>query len=129
MAIYPYKCKKCGWYDELMFTIADRKDSVKCPECGGKATRRIGVSSADCFSERPGWIASVADVIDPGESHAAREFHQNRTRENYQRFMEHRGLRHVEHGEKLGKQPSTFDRKRVVEKMTENLRRKKRIEI
>lgn len=128
MPTYPFKCPDCGHYEEQIFTIASRPDSIPCP-CGGKATRRIGVSSADCFSERPSWISSVADIVDPSTGHAAKEFYNNRTRENYQKFMQESGLRHVEPGERLGKQPSNRDMGKINRRLAENLQRRKRIEI
>lgn len=128
MPMYPFKCKKCGHYEEQIFTIEQRPDSIPCP-CGGKATRRIGVSSADCFAERPSWIASVAETVDPSKSHVEKEFKRNPTRENYNRFMSEKGLRHVEDGEKLGKNTKPIDMNRLNRRLTEQFRAKKRIHI
>jgi putative FmdB family regulatory protein len=128
MPTYPFKCPDCGHYEEQIFTIASRPDSIPCP-CGGKATRRIGVSSADCFSERPAWIASVGDIVNPNGSHAEREFYVNRTRENYSRFLREKGLRHVEPGERLGKHTKPVDLGKITREVYERQRERKKIHL
>jgi hypothetical protein len=128
MALYLFVCP-CGFQTTEIFPMASRPDTIPCPKCGKKAKHRISVSTADCFSERPAWIGSVGDVVDPTTSPAAHEFFRNRTRENYRKFMEATGLRHVEPGEKLGKNTKPVDMDRANKRICENLRKRKTIHL
>jgi putative FmdB family regulatory protein len=55
MPIYEYQCGKCGEIIERIQGMND-KPSVKCPECGGKATRKI--SSGTFVLKGSGWYAT-----------------------------------------------------------------------
>jgi hypothetical protein len=126
MPLYLYVCD-CGEKFTQMFPMNERPESVPCKNCKGIAKYRISVSSADCFSERPAWIASVGDIVNPNGSHAEREFYGNRTRENYNRFLREKGLRHVEPGERLGKNTKPVDLGKITREVYERQRERKKI--
>jgi putative FmdB family regulatory protein len=127
--LYEFKCPQCfNVYTEI-YKVSDRDTPTPCPKCRSLGKRIISVSTADCFSERPAWIGSVGDVVDPTTSPAAHEFFRNRTRENYRKFMEATGLRHVESGEKLGKNTKPIDMDRANKRICENLRKRKTIHL
>ena len=128
MPLYQYVCD-CGNKFTEIFPMASRPDTAPCPLCGETAKYRISVSSADCFSERPSWISSVADIVDPSTGHAAKEFYNNRTRENYQNFMRASGKRHIEPGEPVGWKPKPTDLTPVKKRLADQLRKERRIEI
>jgi putative FmdB family regulatory protein len=41
MPIYEYRCHECGERFESFRAISDRDDSVECPKCGKKDSRRV----------------------------------------------------------------------------------------
>ena len=128
MPIYPFRCGDCGAYKEEIYAIADRPEFIPC-HCGGRMKRQIGVSSADCFSECPKWIASVGDVANPNGGAAEREFVRNRTRENYNRFLKETGRRHVEAGETLGKTGQPVDVGKITREVYERQRERNKIHL
>ncbi len=41
MAVYEYKCNKCGEKFELRLSIFQNRKSAKCPKCGDESTERV----------------------------------------------------------------------------------------
>jgi putative FmdB family regulatory protein len=55
MPIYEYQCGKCEKIIERIHGI-NHKPSVKCPDCGGKAARKM--SSGSFILKGSGWYAT-----------------------------------------------------------------------
>ncbi|MBP2675726.1 MAG: zinc ribbon protein [Deltaproteobacteria bacterium] len=55
MPIYEYQCKKCEKVIERIHGMNDNP-SVKCPDCGGKAARRM--SSSSFHLKGSGWYVT-----------------------------------------------------------------------
>jgi putative FmdB family regulatory protein len=41
MPIYEYECTNCGERFELLRSIADSDEEIKCPKCDKKSTKRV----------------------------------------------------------------------------------------
>ncbi|MFC2003693.1 zinc ribbon domain-containing protein [Chloroflexota bacterium] len=41
MPIYEYECKKCGGRFELLRSIKDNDNDIRCPKCGKDSPKRL----------------------------------------------------------------------------------------
>ncbi len=46
MPLIEFRCESCDNLFEELVRTADKKDSVKCPDCGGKVTRQFSTFAA-----------------------------------------------------------------------------------
>ena len=124
--LYSFKCS-LGHVSEEIFTVEARPDAIKCPKCRARAKRIITISSVDCSSECPKWIASCTDVVDPNLNPHSREFYKNPTRANLKNWMAGEGLRHRETGEP--NKPKAPDTSKAKKETLESLVKSRRIEV
>lgn len=84
--------------------MSDCPATVKCPSCKGIARKIISIPGSNLASESPDWIKSIREVVekDSDKPHC-QEFLKDPTRDNYKKWMEGEGLRHLEAGEKPGR--------------------------
>lgn len=127
MPVYQYRCESCGYVFDDISTYALRKAEQPCPVCQGTARYVFSVGNVDLESERPGWLKSVTEVVDPDGGHVHREFIKNPTRENYRSWLNVTGLRHKEEGEP--RKPPKPDTTRLRRLMVESHIKRHRIEI
>lgn len=104
MPIYDRECFDCGYSWEII-EGANAPALSSCPQCGGSARRIVSASGVNCANQDADWIRSVTDVVDKSETATPmdREFVKHPTRENYHRWMQSRGLRPFEPGERPSK--------------------------
>lgn len=108
MPIYDYECKVCGHLEVDVYSGHEdqRLDCVSCPE---KMERIISMSGVHTANEDAAWIRSVTEVVEKdGSCRASMEFLKSPTRTNLKRWMDAKGIRHVEN--EHGGPPSAFDR-------------------
>lgn len=127
MPVYQYRCEACAYIFDDISTYELRKAELPCPACGGITHYTFAVGNVDLESERPDWLRSTTEVVDPDGGPVHREFIANPTRENYRRWLKVTGLRPKEAGEPT--KPTERDTGRLRQKMVENYRKRQRIEI
>jgi len=127
MPVYQYRCDACAHVFDDISTYALRKAELPCPVCGQTARYTFAVGNVDLESERPNWLRSTVEVVDPDGGPAHREFIANPTRENYRVWLKASGLRPKEAGEPT--RPEPRDTSRLRQQMVENHIRRHRIEI
>jgi putative FmdB family regulatory protein len=55
MALYEYKCNKCGHEFEQMGKITEDCSIVECPECGEKAQKQMSCTGFKLSDGGCGW--------------------------------------------------------------------------
>ncbi|WP_299081636.1 FmdB family zinc ribbon protein [uncultured Paraglaciecola sp.] len=50
MPLYEYGCSTCGTTETKRSSIADRKSSIVCNDCGGTMPQRLGGVSVVCYN-------------------------------------------------------------------------------
>lgn len=101
---------------EHCFPMLDCPESTKCPYCRERTTKIISVPGVNTASESSDWIKSITEVVNKDGGQHCQAFLKDPTRANYKTWMAKEGVRHVEHGEQLGRQESVPE-KVVVEKI------------
>ena len=64
MPTYEYKCKDCGYTFEKFQSIKDNP-IAKCPNCGGKVQRLIGIGAAVLFKGSGLYATDVNRNVSP----------------------------------------------------------------
>ena len=105
MPVYDFECQKCGYISEAITDIHQRR--IVCPECKNIACRIISASGQYCSNEDAEWLKSVREVVG-NETREGRAFLKDPTRANYKAWMQRKGLRPLEPGEKPQK-PAPFN--------------------
>ena len=110
MILYQYQCQKCNQISEHYFNMSDCQPTVQCPSCKDIARKVISIPGANLASESPDWVKSIREVVekDSDKPHC-QEFLKDPTRDNYKKWMEGEGVRHLEAGEKPGRPTSSPD--------------------
>lgn len=129
MPLYDYECQSCGHIRESIQPVA--VGVIACEKCGCHANRIISCSGVNCANEDAGWIRSVTDILPKGEDATAadRRFAANPTRSNYKAWMESRGLRPLEPGERTIKPNPDREMAKIHREVWERHRKRKAIEI
>ena len=83
---YDHYCETCDNLSEVVCKIADRKQFVKCPECGGSAERII---SAKIQRVEPLWLESAKQGLQPDARAGIRDRH------DLNRHMKQEGIQQV----------------------------------
>jgi len=120
MPVYDYECAACGHIHERI-EEADDQLSKPCPACElAVAVRIISCgNSAYIGNQDAPWLKSVREVVGD-ETREGREFLRDPTRANYRAWMDRKGLRPLEPGEKGGKQQKReIVSQRMVAKLAE----------
>lgn len=108
MPIYDYECQNCNYLELDVYASVDQEDSI-CPQCQGPSSRIISLSGVHTANEDAAWIRSITEVVDKDDkSRASQEFLKSPTRTNLKRFMDAKGIRHLEN--QHGGPPPAFDR-------------------
>ena len=135
MPIYDYECASCGHFDRDVLARMEEQ-FLKCSKCQGVTERIISLSGVHCANEDADWIRSVTEVVDKEDKscRASQEFLKSPTRTNYKRWMDAKGLRHLENHH--GGPPPAFDRskqtvdmERINRKVMERRRKRETLEI
>lgn len=129
MPIYDYECQSCGHIAEQI-RPADDEQLLECPNCWQTAARRIIScgNSAYLGNQDAPWLKTVTDVVG-AETAEGRAFIANPTRDNLRAWMQAKGTRHLEPGEKGGKSSRQRDEGRITRELFKRHRRRHRIEI
>lgn len=117
MPIYDYECKECGHL--AVDVIAGIDDQLlDCPECTRKMERIISMSGVHTANEDAEWIRSVTEIVEK-EPHcvASQEFLRSPTRTNLKRWMDAKGLRHIENHH--GGPPLAINRRHIRKQQQE----------
>ena len=126
MPVFDFECPECGCVTEQI-TPSDQQ-AVRCPNCQAEARKIISVRGPNCANPDAEWIRSVVEVVDKEGDRFCREFVQRPTRENYRRWMQSQGLRHLEPGEERHR-PQEMDMGRVADKLAAMRMARNRIEV
>jgi putative FmdB family regulatory protein len=106
--IYDYECQNCG-HLELDVYASVHQEETTCSQCQGPSSRIISLSGVHTANEGADWIRSVTEIVDKDDkSRVSQEFLKSPTRTNLKRFMDAKGLRHLEN--QHGGPPPAFDR-------------------
>ncbi len=127
MILHDHWCKFCGTSFEAMVKWDERESS--CPNCGKHAERYFKSGCANTEPIDAAWIKTLHEVVDKDSNkpHVV-EFLKSPTRENYKRWMNGEGIRHLESGEKMAR-PKPFDVEAHARKVAEYKIQRERIEI
>ena len=74
MPTYVYTCERCEKTMQRVFSIARRKKTVRCPDCGGWATRNFAAEQAGAAAPCSTWpMRSDAAGVHPDQRQEATE--------------------------------------------------------
>jgi putative FmdB family regulatory protein len=129
MPIYDYECTYCGHIAERIEHPDDRL-SKRCPSCNLLGAKRIIScgNSAYIGNQDAPWLKSVREVVG-AETREGQAFLRDPTRANYRAWMQRKGLRPLEPGEKGGKPSGSVDEARTVRQLAELHRRRTALKV
>ena len=118
MPVYDWECQKCGHIFEAMAPWNQfRKNSPECIRCAKKI-----ISVRGALNETPAWMHETLKVLDPDDkTPAALELKKNASRTALRRFMNEKGYRFLEDGEKT---MTNKDREKMMQPRMESLTKK-----
>jgi len=127
MIIHDFECESCGGISENFITDTRYIPDVGvCPVCKGKTRKVVSLSqTAPVDSE---WISSVREVVDKdSDAPHCKEFLKHPSRQNYKKWMQGEGLRHLEPGEKHA--PPKRDKQAIKDKLMKRQRERNAVSI
>lgn len=129
MPIFDFECYECEHRWEVI-EPSNAAEIRPCSKCGAPARRIISAGrTADNLVDAP-WIKSVTDIVAKGEdaSPMDKAFAKNPTRKNYNQWMQSRGLRPMELGEKPSR-PDVPNMERINKEVMAKDRARNRLEV
>jgi putative FmdB family regulatory protein len=130
MPLYDYECGYCGHIAERIEQPDDQR-SKRCPSCNLLGAKRIIScgNSAYLGNQDAPWLKSVREVVGT-ETREGRAFLRDPSRANYHAWMDRKGLRPLEPGERGGKPSSSgLDEQRMVRRLVERHRKRTTVSI
>lgn len=92
MPTYENFCPECDTVTEQFCSVADRKQFIPCPKCGGSAERIISAKGSIRGDDMPAWMRSQETL---GCLQSGGDKHKITTRGEYNRYLKTHNIAEV----------------------------------